>query len=120
MLFRSLGCRAIALDLGPLLAYQASGWMLLLAPDLFLVLWQVLPLLALLVRHLRLMTTSRRWLSRILHATKAGASVATGCLSATYSVAAVATYLLAFGTTKVVTRSDLSDRAQILHGRALP
>ena len=52
-----LGCGAIALDLGPLLAYQASGWMLLFAPDLFLVLWQVLPLLVLQVRHLRLMTT---------------------------------------------------------------
>ena len=51
-----LGCGAIALDLGPLLAYQASGWMLLLAPDLFSVLWQVLPRLVLLVRHLRLMT----------------------------------------------------------------
>ena len=51
-----LGCGAIALDPGPLLAYQASGWMLLFAPDLFLVLWQVLPLLVLQVRHLRLMT----------------------------------------------------------------
>ena len=33
-----LACDAIALDLGPLLDYQASWWMLLLARDLFLVL----------------------------------------------------------------------------------
>ena len=51
-----LGCGAIALDLGPLLAYQASGWMLRIAQDLFLVLWQVLPRSVLLSRHLRLMT----------------------------------------------------------------
>ena len=102
-----LGCGAIALELGPLLAYQASGWMLLLAPDLFLVLWQVLPRLELRGRHLRLMRTRRRWLSRILQHTRPVAAV-------------VLTHLLAFGTTKVVTRSDLSDRAQILYGRALP
>ena len=89
-----LGCGAIALELGPLLAYQASGWMLLFAQDLFLVLWQALPRWVLQVRHLRLTKTRRRWLSRILHATKAGASVATGCLSVTFLVTAVATCLL--------------------------
>ena len=105
-----LGCGAIALDLGPLLAYQASGWMLLLAPDLFLVLWQVLPLLVLQVRHLRLMRTRRRWLSRILHATKAEASVGTGCLSVTFSVTAVATYLL-FRSGDVLSRDRRFDVA---------
>ena len=61
-----LGCGAIALDLGPLLAYQASGWMLLFAPDLFLVLWQVLPRWVFRVRHLRLMRTRPSY-CRILH-----------------------------------------------------